>query len=181
MKRLAWSLILVVALLVILDRVALWAAQRDVSQRLQADAHLSAAPSVHIHGYPFLTQLIGGDFHDVDVVMYGVDAGPLRVDRLTVHVRGAHVSISDVISQDRSRIRVDHASATLLLAHADLPRAAVRSVSVSGGDTVVLHTSTLDVPVKLTGLPFGIRLTSAKITPAGVEVTGAANGLLLGT
>ena len=181
MKRLVWSLLLIVALLAVLDRVALWAAQHDVAQRLQADAQLSTAPSVHIHGYPFLTQLIGGNYDDVDVVMHGVRAGSLRVDRLSVHVKGAHVSLGDVISQDRSRIHIDHASAELLLAKVDLPQRAFTGVSVSGTNTVVLHTAAIDVPIKLTGLPFGIRLTSAKITQAGIEVTGEARGLILRT
>jgi len=181
MRRLIWSLVVIVALLAILDRVALAAAQHDVAERLKADAHLSSTPSVHIHGYPFLTQLIGGDYGDVDVVMHGLDGGGVRIDRLTVHVRGAHVSFSDVISQDRSRIRIDHATANLLLTSAALHQADVTSASVSGGDTVVLHTSAVDVPVKLTNLPFGIRLTSAKTTQDGIEVTGDARGLVLRT
>jgi hypothetical protein len=194
-RRLVWSLVVIVALLAILDRVALAAAQHDVAERLQADANLSSAPSVHIHGYPFLTQLIAGDYDDVDVVMHDVDAGALPVDRLSVHVQGAHVSVGDVISQDRSRIRIDHAVAQLLLTYRDIgqliktrdgpglaPRldhSTIPSARVQGGATVVLQANVGDIPVKLTGLPFGIRLTSAKTTQAGVEVTGTASGLTL--
>jgi hypothetical protein len=181
MRKLAVSLLIVLALLAVLDRVALWAAQHDVAERLQADAHLSSAPSVEIHGYPFLTQLVGGDYDDVDVVMHGLDSGGVRIDRLTVHVQGAHVSLGEVISQDRSRIRIDHATAHLLLTSAALHHVDVKSASVSGDDTVVLHTSGVDVPIKLTGLPFGIRLTSAKTTQDGIEVTGEASGLVLRT
>jgi hypothetical protein len=193
MRRLVWSLLVIVALLAVLDRVALWAAQHDVSQRLQADAQLNSAPSVHIHGYPFLTQLIGGDYDDVDVVMHGVDAGSVRVDRLTVHVQGAHVSISDVVSQDRSRIHIDHASARLLLDFADIHSAvggvaaarfaqsALTGVSVSGGDTLQLESKYGTYPLRLSGLPFGIRLTSAQMTRDGIEVTGEARGLVLRT
>jgi len=181
MRRLIWSLILIVALLAILDRVALAAAEHDVSERLKADAHLSSSPSVHIHGYPFLTQLLGGNYDDVDVVMRDVDAGAVQVDRLTVHVHGAHVSLGDVVSQDRSRVRIDRAVAELLITDAALDNPNLTGVSVSGGDTVVLHTKVGDVPVKLTGLPFGIRLTSAKTTQDGIEVTGEARGLILHT
>ena len=181
MRRLVWSLILIVALLAVLDRVALAAAQHDVSQRLKADEHLSTSPSVQIHGYPFLTQLVGGDYQDVDVVMHGVDAGSLRIDRLAVHVQGAHVSLGDVISQARSRIRIDHAAATLFITYADLgtPRGAVTRVTVVDGDTLRVTASGVTGSIRLTGLPFGIRLTSAKATQAGVEISGTANGLLL--
>jgi len=190
------SVVVLVALLVVADRVALWAAQHDVAERLQADAHLHSAPHVQIHGFPFLTQAIGGDYHDVDIRLDGLDTAGVRVDQLTVHIAGAHVSLGDVISQDRSRIRVDHASARLLLTYPDIKKVVVRQLgaqaaqfdrsvvtgaTVVGGDTVVLQTATVDVPLKLTGLPFGIRLTSAKATQAGVEVAGVANELTLRT
>jgi hypothetical protein len=196
MRKLIVSLLILVALLAVADRVGVWAAQRDVAKRLQASAQLSTAPTVEIHGFPFLTQLIGGDYHDVDIRMTGLHGGGLRIDRLSVHVQGAHVSIGDVLSQNRSRIRIDHASAELRLTYADIAASVVgqvgstpgrfdhsivTSASVSGGDTVVLHTATVDVPVKLTGLPFGIRLISAKATTAGIEVSGQASGLVLRT
>ena len=194
MRKLAVSLLVLVALLVVADRLALWAAQHDVAKRLQADAHVHSAPRVEIHGFPFLTQLIGGDYHDVDIRIDGLDTAGVRVDRLTVHIEGAHVSLGEVISQDRSRIRVDHASAKLLLTYADIKKvvgrqlgaqaaqfdqSVVTGAAVVGGDTVVLQTAAVDVPLKLTGLPFGIRLTSAKATQSGVDVAGEANGLVL--
>jgi hypothetical protein len=173
------TVLVLVALLAVLDRVAHSAAQHDVAERLQADAHLTSAPSVQIHGYPFLTQLIGGDYDDIDVVMRGLDSNGVRIDRLSIHLQGAHIPLGDVLRQDRSRIHVDHATAQLELAYPDVHRATVTSVSVRGGDTVVLHTSAVDVPIKLDALPFGIRLTSAKTTQAGIEVTGTANELTL--
>ncbi|HEX4654494.1 MAG TPA: DUF2993 domain-containing protein [Mycobacteriales bacterium] len=197
MRRLVVTVLVLVALLAALDRVALWGAQHDVAERLQADAHLRTAPSVTIHGYPFLTQLIGGNYDDVDVVMRGLDSGGLRIDKLSVHVHGAHVSLSDVVSQNRSRIHVDRASAQMLLTYADLEgyvrnrlgaaapahvdHSVVTSASVRGSTTVVLHTSAGDLPITLTGLPFGIHLTSAKATQVGVEVSGSATGLVLRT
>lgn len=181
MKRLVISLLVLVALLVAADRVGLWAAQHDVAKRLQADAHLKTTPKVEIHGFPFLTQLLGGDYHSVDIRMTGLVSGGLRIDSLTVHLHDAHVSIGDVLSQDRSRIRVDQATAHLLLRLADLPRSGVTSVSVSGADTLVAHTKAGNFPITLTGLPFGIRLTSAKLTQSGVEVTGEASELVLRT
>ena len=181
MRKLVVSLLTLVALLVVVDRVGLWAAQHDVAKRLQADAHLAATPKVEIHGFPFLTQLVGGDYHSVDISMSGLDSNGLRVDRLTVHLHSAHVSIGDVLSQDRSRIRVDKATAHLFLRLADLPRSGVTDVSVSGPETLTAHTKVGDFPIKLIGLPFGIRLTSAKTTQTGVDVTGRADGLTLRT
>ena len=181
MRRFLVSCLVFVALLVVADRVGLLVAQHEVAKRLQASAQLQATPKVEIHGFPFLTQLLGGDYHSVDIRMAGLDSDGLRIDKLTVHLHDAHVSIGDVLSQDRSRIRVDQATAHLLIRFADLPRSGVTSVSVSGPDTLMAHTKVGDFPIKLTGLPFGIRLISAKTTQTGVDITGRADGLTLRT
>jgi hypothetical protein len=195
MRRAVVTLLVLVALLAVLDRVALWAAEHDVAERLQADAQLRTTPDVSIHGYPFLTQLIGGDYDDVDVDMHGLDSNGLRISRLSVHVHGAHVSLGDVLGQDRSPVHVDRATARLVLTYADLDafvrrqagavaphrldRSVVRGASVAGNDRIVLRTSYGDVPITVADLPFGIRLTSAETTQSGIDVTGGAAGLLL--
>jgi len=183
MRRLVWTLIIIIGLLAILDRVALLSAEHDVAERLQADAHLSSAPDVTIHGYPFLTQLVSGDYDDVDVVMHDLDSGDVPIDRLSVHVSGAHVSMGDVLSQDRSRIHVDRATAELLITYADLgtSRSAITRVTVVDGDTLRVTSGDVTGSRRLTGLPFGIRLTSAKATQAGITVTGVAERLTLRT
>ena len=193
LRRLIVSAVLLLAVLVVLDRVAVHFAERDVAKRLQADAHTSTTPGVTIHGFPFLTQLVSGTFGRVDIDMHGIDAGSVHISRLTVQVHDAHVSIGDVISQSSSRIHVKRATAQLFLTYDDLARvlpsqirsrakidhALISSASVTGTDTVSLGTRFGDFPVRLTGLPFGIRLTGAKATLAGVTVDGEAAGLVL--
>ena len=194
LRRLLIPLVVLVGLFVVADRVALHFAERDVAKRLQADAHTSTTPGVSIHGFPFLTQLIAGKFGSVDIDMHGVDAGAVRISRLTVHVHDAHVSISDVIRQTSSQIHVQRATSQLLLTYDDigrvlpaqirdrvpnLARAVVRSASVTAADTISLATQFGDIPVRLPGLPFGIHLTGAKATDAGIVVDGEAKGLVV--
>lgn len=191
-RTLLIALVGVVLLLLLADRIGVIAAQSDVARRLEADVNVRSTPAVTIHGFPFLTQLLSGDYDDVDVVLRGLDADGVRVERLSVHLSGAHVSLPEVLRQNRSQIQVDHATARLLLTYADidafiarqtgvhlphrLTRAVVGAVAVAGS-RVVLDTAFGSVPVALRGLPFGIRLTSAQSTRAGVVVTGAASGL----
>lgn len=193
MRRLVISLVVLLAALLVLDRIGVWAAERDVGKRLQADAHTSTTPAVTIHGFPFLTQLVSGSFDDVDIDMHGIDAGHVRISRLTIQVHGAHVSIGDVLRQSRSRIHVDRATAQLLITYDDIARilpaqirdrttvvrTLIRSVSITGADTVSLATQFGDIPLPLPGLPFGIRLTGAKATDTGVVVDGEARDLLV--
>jgi hypothetical protein len=181
LRRLLIPLVVLAGLLVVADRVALHYAERDVAKRLQADAHTSTTPGVSIHGFPFLTQLIGGKFGSVDIDMHGIDTGTVRISRLTVHLHDAHVSLGDVLGQTSSQVRVDRATAQLFLTYQSLPahldHSLIRGVSVSGDDTLVIRTPAGSVPLRLAGLPFGIRLTGAKATNAGIVVDGEANGL----
>lgn len=186
---------MVLAALLVLDRVGVWAAERDVGKRLQTDAHTSTTPSVTIHGFPFLTQLASGSFDDVDINMHGLEAGHVHITRLTVQVHDAHVSMGDVISQRSTRIHVDRATAQLLITYDDIAqfvpaqirtrttivRTLIRTVSIAGADTISLGTQFGDIPLPIPGLPFGIRLTGAKATQAGVVVDGEARGLVVGS
>lgn len=193
LRRLLIPLAVLVVILVGLDRLSLYFAERDVAKRLQADAHTSTRPDVAIHGFPFLTQLIEGTFGSVGIDMHGLDAGSVRISRLTVQVHDAHVSIGDVIGQSSAKIHVKRATAQLLLTYDDiaqvlpaqirsrahLARAVVRGVSIAAADTISIATPFGDFPIRLGGLPFGIRLTGAKATDAGLVVDGEARGLVV--
>ena len=49
------------------DRYLAHVAEGKIATVVQADAHLPARPAVNVHGFPFVTQLIGGKYHDVEV------------------------------------------------------------------------------------------------------------------
>jgi hypothetical protein len=208
MRRLLISLVVIVGLLVVADRVALTAAERNVANRIQVEQHLSSRPDVTIRGFPFLTQLVAGDYHDVDVTVHGLHAGSLAVSRLTAHLHGVHVSFGDVIAQHVKRVPIDRADAEVVLTYADLDTflsgrgiqlspagsgavtvtATVAGVTAHGtarvsvrGDAVEL-TPTGNLPaveIPLPGLPFHVRLESVQATTKGLVVRGAAEGLVL--
>ena len=192
-RRVVVPLVVLAAVFVGVDRLALHFAEQDVAKRLQATAHTSTRPDVTINGFPFLTQLFKGTFGDIDINMHGLDAGSIHVSRLNVQVHDAHVSIGDVISQTSSAIHVKSATAQMLLTYADmaqvlpaqvrsrahLDHSTIKTASVKGGDTVLLGTDFGSFPLRLSGLPFDIRLTGARATNAGVLVDGEAAGLTL--
>jgi hypothetical protein len=120
MRRLFFLLVVLLALLVIADRVAVTAAQRDVAKRIQVDQGLQSQPGVTIGGFPFLTQLIGGTYDDVTVSVGGLTSGGLRISSLRVQLRGVHVSLGDVVTQHVSRVPVDRADARVVLSYPDL-------------------------------------------------------------
>jgi hypothetical protein len=213
MRRWLITTFVIVALLVVADRVAVHAADSLVAKRIQQEQGLSSRPDVSIGGFPFLTQAISGRYDEVTVTLHDVRRGPVPVQTLSAKLVGVHVPLSAVFSRSLHDVPVDRASATVLISYAAIdtylgPRhirashgpgtevhltgsatVAGRTVSaagnarlsVDGDDVVMTGVPGLDVTIPLTGLPFQIRLLSAKATSAGVVVAASAQGLVLPT
>jgi hypothetical protein len=122
MRRLLLSLVVVVGLLALADRVAAFAAQRVVAQRIQDDQSLAVRPGVTIAGFPFLTQLIGGHYQRVDVSVRGLRRGQLDIAKVVAHLHDVDVPFSSVVHQHVKRIDVSRADAEVDLDYADVNR-----------------------------------------------------------
>jgi len=120
MRRLLISLVVILGLLVVADRVARAAADRAVAQRIQHDQGLSQRPDVSIDGFPFLTQALAGRYDHVTLTMHDLHNGPVPVQTLRVVLRGVHVPLSAVFSGHVSSVPIDRATATVLVRYADL-------------------------------------------------------------
>ena len=87
---------------------------------MQKSQELSAHPQVSIKGFPFLTQVLGGRYHEVDVSVRNVTRNNLTVDRLSVRAHGVSVPLSKVMSGSVSEVPVDRADAVVTLGYAHL-------------------------------------------------------------
>jgi hypothetical protein len=210
-RRLVVLAVVLVGLLVVVDRVAVALAQRDVARRIQVAQHLESRPDVHIGGFPLLTQVVRGRYDDVEVTLRNLSAGPLRVDRLRTHLFGARVPLGDVVQQRVGTIPTERATAEVLLRYDDVERLlSTDHIQLSEGNGGRLHVEAsvdvagaglaagADVPVvvqngtvvfqgpagvqlrvPLPGLPFHLRLKTAKATQDGIVIGGSADGLVL--
>jgi hypothetical protein len=117
-----------VLVLVGLDRGGVYLAEYEVGKTIQHSQHLPARPDVDLHGVPFLTQLIAGEFDDVTLDAQGVVVHPLNRDlRLAqMHVDLHHVSVS----RSFDSFHADTADATGVITYADLG-AALGGVALS--------------------------------------------------
>ncbi|ELP68108.1 DUF2993 domain-containing protein [Streptomyces turgidiscabies] len=85
-------------LFVIADRVAVGFAEDEVADRLRANEGLATTPDVSIKGFPFLTQVAGGELDDVEVGIKDYDAATgtsgqnIRIDDLNARMRGVEFS-----------------------------------------------------------------------------------------
>jgi len=158
MRRVVIVVVVILGLLVVADRVAVATAQRVVAQRIQTDQQLQQQPDVTIHGFPFLTQALGGRYDHVTLTVDDLRDRAVPVTKLTVDLHGVHVPLGSVLSGHVSRVPVDRATATVLLSYADVNSyLGGHHLTVSQGD---------NGEVKVTG----------SVTVAGSTVSASASG-----
>lgn len=139
MRRLVIVVVVLAAVLVVLDRIAVVEADHVVAARIQTQEHLPSRPSVSIGGFPFLTQAVGGKYDDVTLTVHHFHRSLVAVDTISVELRGVHVPLSAVFSQHLSSVPVDSATARVLLSYEDLNaylRGKGVTIASAGGDRV---------------------------------------------
>jgi len=111
------TLIVIIVLLVVSDRVANAYAENQMASQFQSSLGLSGKPDVTIQGFPFWTQLIAHDFHQVNITasnetINSVNAGggALEIKSLDATLHGLHFQ-----SFNSNSATVDQFNATALV------------------------------------------------------------------
>ncbi|HVV77332.1 MAG TPA: DUF2993 domain-containing protein [Mycobacteriales bacterium] len=172
-------LVLVVVAIVALDRVGVHVADHVLAGKLQSDEHLPHRPAVSIDGFPFLTQAIGGDYHDVSVTAHDFRTPEgVTVTTLKAHLRGAHIPLSKVLHGSVSEVPVDKVDGTAFLSFGEISR----YLSGRGSGTVTLSRASAH-GVELTGrLPLGARhplvhtVVTVGVSSSVVTLSGPSTG-----
>ncbi len=151
MRRLVAIVVVLIVLFVVADRISVHYVQGRVADDLRQTERLTSQPSVTIHGFPFLTQLLG-KLSDVEVVVHDFRRGDaIDISKIDVHLRDADVPLND-----DPTVPVGHVDATVLLSYRALS-------SVHQGLTF--------------GYAGGNRLrVTGSVTVGGVQVTTSASG-----
>jgi hypothetical protein len=124
-----FTVIVLLILLVIGDRVALAVTENDMASQFQSNG-LPVKPSVTIEGFPFLTQLAAKDFNKVDISASNVPAGPVTINSIHATINGLHISSYS----STASAKVDHMTATAFISFGAL--AAAGGVGGGSGITV---------------------------------------------
>jgi hypothetical protein len=153
-KGLIVGLAVLVVLLIAADRIALLVADSQIADRVQKSQELSAHPQVSIKGFPFLTQVLGGRYHEVDVSVRNI-------------THGVSVPLSKVVSGSVSEVPVDRADAVVTLGYPHL------NAYIASQLGQVLKVSDDNGNLRLTGtLPFPPRISLS--AQAQIQVSGSA-------
>jgi hypothetical protein len=129
-RKLLVLVVVLAALAVVADRVAVSVAERKVATQLQSQGHLAGAPQVDITGFPFLTQAVQGRYRDVEIGLTSADLRQPEGTRADVSLRGVRLPLSAVLAGSVSRVPVDRVDGTATLSYALL-------AGRIGGDTTL--------------------------------------------
>jgi hypothetical protein len=136
-KRWPWVLlgivVLLVALFVAVDRIALHVAEDKAASTLQTSQHLNQEPDVSVAGFPFLTQLAAGEFDEVTITAKDIEVGNGTLQIASVDVHLHHVTIP----RDASSVQARTAQAAGRITYAELSRALGVAVSNGGNGRLV--------------------------------------------
>jgi hypothetical protein len=88
----------IIAAVIAGDRGLAALAERQVARRLAAVSDASSAPSVRVAGAPFVTQLFGGRYREVDIRLAGFTAGGLEFAGLTARLTRVRAPLGTLLS-----------------------------------------------------------------------------------
>jgi hypothetical protein len=155
-----FTVIVLLILLVIGDRVALAVTENDMASQFRASG-LPVKPSVTIEGFPFLTQLAAKDFNKVDISASNVPAGPVTINSIHATINGLHISSYS----STASAKVDHMTATAFIS-----LGALAAAGGVGGGTGITVTPDGANKVKITAGLGGFSDTEeAQITQTGPQ------------
>jgi hypothetical protein len=186
--KLGFSLVFLLVLLVVADRLAAGVAGQVVADQIKSSEHLAETPKVSVEGFPFLTQLVTGKYDQVDATANNIAQGDVRASVLTLHLHGVHLKAADVLSQSVKDIPVDGADGTVLLSYADVnalakPQGLTVTPGTAGDFTVSGSVKVLGQTIKGSGtgavsaVPSGIQVTVSHLKVAGLS-SAVTSGLV---
>lgn len=175
MRKALLGLLIVVAIgLVVADRVGVRIAQNRIGQQVAAQYALPRQPDVTIHGIPFLTQVVGGEYDHITVDIGDWTEQGVTVSDVTVDMRGLNAPLSDVINGDTTNMTADTAAASAIIPYDVIKKEApkeVKSIGPKGNDLAVDMTgSVLGFQVN------GTAVVSVKPTSKGIAITPESVG-----
>jgi hypothetical protein len=122
-----WVIALVVLLLLLVgaDFAAAAYAEHLISQKARTQLELTDDPSVTIHGFPFLTQALGGDYSHISVAAAGVPVGDKLQDvALNAELEDVTAPLSDLTAGNTKAITIGKLTGAVTIKAADLARVA---------------------------------------------------------
>jgi LmeA-like phospholipid-binding len=168
MRKLLIAVIVIVVVLVAADRVAAVVADRQIASRVETSYHLPSKPSVSVQGFPFLTQVAAGNYHEIDLSIGQLDSSGVQVNNLVAHLMGVHAPVRDLVGGNSSSITAAQVTGTGTVPLSSVQSRVPQGVQLSqagGGLRMSGTVSYLGVSVPVSAV------ASLGVSPSGITVT----------
>lgn len=119
-RRIVISLVVLLALLVGADFGLAAFAEHTVSQKAREQLKLTDDPSVTIHGFPFSTQAIGGDYGHISLSASGVPIKDLQDVAVTADLYDVTAPLSDLVNGNTGAINIGRLEAQVTIKASDI-------------------------------------------------------------
>lgn len=140
------SVIVLLALLVIADRVVASVAASRIADELHSRLGTSAEPDVTIHGFPLLTQAAAGSYDRVQIYGQGVNADQLDEVDMRLDLRDVQLPLRDALSGDVSDATVGEARVAIDISEESLEHLTGLPITIEGiTDEVARLTTSFEV------------------------------------
>jgi len=176
MRKLLIALVILVVLFIAVDRIGVVLAEDQIASRIATAYNLPTDPGVSITGFPFLTQVVTGNYRQIDVTADQVQADGATLHDLNVHLTGMHATISQLLGSGTSTVTADRAAGSALVGWATVDQRLPRGFRITpdGKNLMVsgkLSYHGLEVPV--TGsVALGVSGSGITVTPENVSLPG---------
>ncbi|WP_026404425.1 DUF2993 domain-containing protein [Actinomadura rifamycini] len=168
-KALVVLLVLVVGGLIAADRIGVRVAQGEIARQVAAQEGLARQPDVSIHGFPFLTQAVGGEYDHIEVLIGDYTEQDVTLSGVRVDMRGVRAPLSEIANGNTANVTARTATASAVVPYSVIEERAPKEVEglAPKGD---------DLEVDLAGAVMGVRLSgkavvSLEATDQGIAVT----------
>jgi hypothetical protein len=121
-RRILISLAVLVAVLVGADFGLAAFAEHTVSQKARRQLALSDDPSVTIHGFPFVTQALSGDYNHISLSASGVPIKNLKDVDVNAELDDVRAPLSDLVAGNTSAINIGKLKAQVTMKASDLAK-----------------------------------------------------------
>jgi hypothetical protein len=121
-RRIIVSLVVLVGVLIAADFGLAAFAEHTVSQKARQQLNLTDDPSVTIHGFPFTTQAIGGDYRHISLSASGVPIKDLKDVGVNAELNNVTAPLSDLINGNTNAIEIGQLEAQVTIKASDIAK-----------------------------------------------------------
>jgi hypothetical protein len=181
MRKFLVALVILVIVLVVIDRAGLFIAERQIATRVQSSYKLAARPGVSIQGFPFLTQVASGSYHQINISVASYDNSGVQLHDINAQFTDVHASLSLLLGQDSGSVTAAHATGTAMIPFSQVQQRLPKGITIGpdGSSSLTVAGTTAYGVIKGTAR-LGVSGARITVTPERLTVGGFNASALLG-